>query len=83
MTTASTITSNEAQIRQLIADQQHAICAKNVDQIMSRYATEVIIFDVIPRSKPKAKPLFVKRGKRVYPAFPIHLRWKQETSQSS
>lgn len=54
MSTASTITTHEAQIRQLIADQQRAICTKNVDQIMSRYATEVILFD--------AKPPFQTQG---------------------
>jgi len=54
MTTASTITTHEAQIRQLIADQQRH-CAKDVDQIMSRYATEVILFDV--------KPPFQTQGK--------------------
>lgn len=48
MTTANITTANEAQIRQLIADQQRAICSKDVEQIMSRYASEVIIFDVKP-----------------------------------
>jgi hypothetical protein len=40
MATANTITTNEAEIRQLIADQQRAICTKDINQIMSRYAIE-------------------------------------------
>ncbi|HTL89261.1 MAG TPA: hypothetical protein VL134_07660, partial [Leptolyngbya sp.] len=48
MKTESTIASQEAQIRQLIAAQQQAICAKDIDQIMSCYAAEVMLFDVKP-----------------------------------
>ncbi|MEH2287949.1 YybH family protein [Nostoc sp.] len=55
MTTKSTIATNEVQIRQLITEQQRAICTKDVEQIMSHYATEVIIFDV--------KPPFQTQGK--------------------
>jgi hypothetical protein len=36
MTTASTITTNEAEIRQLIADRQRAICTKDVDRIIHK-----------------------------------------------
>ena len=43
MTTKSTITHDEAQIRQFIVDQKSAICAKDFDRIM---ATEGIVFDV-------------------------------------
>ncbi len=70
MTTKSTITSNEAQIRQLIADQQRAICAKDVDQIMSRYATEVIVFDVKPPFQTKGKEAFRQVWEECLPYFP-------------
>lgn len=70
MTTASTITSNEAQIRQLIADQQRAICTKDVDQIMSRYATEVIIFDVKTPFQTKGKEAFCQVWEACLPYFP-------------
>jgi len=63
MTTASTITTHEAQIRQLIADQQRAICAKDVDQIMSRYAE--VILDVKPPFQTQGKRLSAKCGKTV------------------
>lgn len=48
MTTANTLSSQEAEIRQLVAAQQRAICTKDVEQIMSRYADEIVIFDVKP-----------------------------------
>jgi len=48
MTTETFQARDEAQIRQLIADQQSAICAKDVDRIMSFYAPDVIVFNVRP-----------------------------------
>lgn len=47
-TTATTPTQDEAQIRQLISDQTHAICTKDLDQIMAHYASDIVIFDVKP-----------------------------------
>jgi len=64
------MTSNEAQIRQLIADQQHAICTKNVEQIMSRYANKAIIFDVIPPFQTKGKVAFRQAWEACLPCFP-------------
>ena len=51
----NTPTTHDAQIRQLIAAQQRAICAKDVDQIMSHYATDIILFDVKPPFQTKGK----------------------------
>jgi ketosteroid isomerase-like protein len=48
MTTATTQSPDEARIRQLIADEASAICAKDVDRIMARYALDVVIFNVKP-----------------------------------
>lgn len=48
--------NGEAQIRDLIADQQSAVCAKDIDRIMARYAAEVMVFNV--------KPQFQIRGAR-------------------
>ncbi len=70
MKTESTITSNEAQIRQLIADQQRAICTKDVDQIMSRYATEIIIFDVKPPFQAQGKEAVRQMWEDCLPYFP-------------
>ena len=55
MTTANTLTANEAEIRQLITDQQRAICTKDLNQIMSRYAAEIVIFDVKPPFQTKGR----------------------------
>ncbi len=52
---STTSTTHEAQIRQLIADQQRAICTKSIDQILSPYAAEVIIFDAIPPFQTRGK----------------------------
>ncbi|MBW4597288.1 MAG: nuclear transport factor 2 family protein [Brasilonema angustatum HA4187-MV1] len=70
MTTESTIISNEVQIRQLIADQQRAICAKDVDQIMSRYATEIIVFDVKPPFQTQGKVAWRQVWEECLPCFP-------------
>jgi ketosteroid isomerase-like protein len=44
----SSPTKDEAQIRQIIAEQTRAICTKNLDQIMSFYAPDIVIFDMKP-----------------------------------
>jgi len=70
MTNRSTIASNEAQIRRLIADQQRAICTKDVDQIMSRYANELIIFNVTPPFQIKGKDAYRQVWEACLPHFP-------------
>lgn len=40
--------NDEAQIRQVIADWTSALCAKDLDRLMSHYATDVTVFDVKP-----------------------------------
>ena len=49
-TVSSTLENAQAeiQIRDLIAAHTQAICEKNLAQIMSHYATNVVIFDVKP-----------------------------------
>ena len=70
MTTASPLTTNEAEIRQMIADQQHAICTKNVNQIMSRYANEIVIFDVKPPFQTKGREAVRQLWEDCLPYFP-------------
>ncbi|MGF1567491.1 MAG: YybH family protein [Nodosilinea sp.] len=48
MTMTTTTTQDEAQIRRLIADQTHDICAKDLDQILANYTSEIVIFDMKP-----------------------------------
>jgi ketosteroid isomerase-like protein len=38
----------QQEIRQVIADQQRAICQKNIDRILARYADEAVVFNVKP-----------------------------------
>lgn len=70
MTTANTITTHETEIRQLIADQQHAICTKDVDQIMSHYAAEIILFDVKPPFQTQGKAAVRQLWEDCLPYFP-------------
>jgi ketosteroid isomerase-like protein len=39
---------DQAEIRRLIADQQKAVCAKDIGGIMAHYAAEVVVFNVKP-----------------------------------
>jgi ketosteroid isomerase-like protein len=46
--------TDEEQTRQLLATQQQAVCAKDVDRIMAHYEENAVVFNV--------KPLFQIRG---------------------
>ncbi|MBD2121531.1 YciI family protein [Trichocoleus sp. FACHB-262] len=72
-TTTATGTTNEAEIRQLISNQQRAICAKDIDQIMSRYTTEAVIFDVKPPFQTKGKDAIRRLWEDGLPCFPDSL----------
>lgn len=73
MTTANTLTTHEVEIRQLIADQQHAICSKDLDQIMARYADGIIIFDVKPPFQTKGREAVRQLWDEALPCFPESL----------
>ncbi|MBD2095970.1 nuclear transport factor 2 family protein [Trichocoleus sp. FACHB-591] len=60
----------ETQIRQLIVEQQQAICSKDVDQIMSCYAHEIILFDVKPPFQTKGKEAVRQLWEDSLPYFP-------------
>ncbi|MBE9178021.1 nuclear transport factor 2 family protein [Oculatella sp. LEGE 06141] len=66
----SHVSNNDAHIRQLIRAQQRAICTKDVDQIMSRYANEVILFDVKPPFQTRGKDAVRQVWKDALPHFP-------------
>lgn len=70
MSSPTTITQNEAEIRQLITDQQQAICTKNIDQIMAYYASEVTIFDVKPPFQTQGKQAYRQTWEECMPYFP-------------
>ena len=70
MTTETTKTQDEAQIRQIIADTASAICAKDLDRIMAHYAPDVIIFDAIPPFQTKGADEFRRTWEACLPCFP-------------
>jgi uncharacterized protein (TIGR02246 family) len=70
MTFANTIPTQEAEIRQLVAAQQRAICTKDVEQIMSRYADEIVIFDVKPPFQTQGKEAVRQLWEDCLPFFP-------------
>lgn len=47
--TESAQARGETRLQQLIADQMSAICAKDLDRLMSHYAVDVVVFDVKPK----------------------------------
>ena len=70
VTTETTKTQDEAQIRQIIADTASAICAKDLDRIMAHYAQDVIIFDAIPPFQTKGADEFRRTWEVCLPCFP-------------
>jgi uncharacterized protein (TIGR02246 family) len=48
MTTEKTIVCDEDQIFKLISDWARAVCAEDLDRIMSHYAADATIFDAVP-----------------------------------
>lgn len=51
MTTENTTANDEAQIRVLIDDWANALRAKDVDDVMSRYAADLVQFVMAPPLK--------------------------------
>ncbi|MBV9388316.1 MAG: SgcJ/EcaC family oxidoreductase [Chroococcidiopsidaceae cyanobacterium CP_BM_ER_R8_30] len=69
-TTESTKTQDEAQIRQLVADVSSAICAKDVDRIMSYYDRDVVFFDVKPPFQTNGADALRRIWEECLPYFP-------------
>jgi len=69
-TTESLQARDETQLRQLIADQMSAICAKDVDRIMAHYAADVIFFDCKPPFQTKGADAFRRIWEECLPYFP-------------
>jgi ketosteroid isomerase-like protein len=70
MIASTTTTQDEVQIRQLIADQQSAIGAKNIDRILAPYLTEVVVFDAIPPFQTKGVDALRHTWEECFPCFP-------------
>lgn len=69
MTSVSALRT-DAEIRQLIADQQRAIGTKDINQIMSRYAPEIVIFDVKPPFQIQGREAVRRLWEECLPCFP-------------
>jgi uncharacterized protein (TIGR02246 family) len=70
MTTPSTKALDEVQIRQLIADRGSAVCAKDLDRIMSFYARDVVFFDCKPPFQTRGAEAFRRIWETCLPLFP-------------
>jgi uncharacterized protein (TIGR02246 family) len=70
MTTETTKTNDEAQIRQIIADTESAICAKDIDRIMAHYAADAILFDVKPPFQCQGADTIRSIWEECLPCFP-------------
>jgi ketosteroid isomerase-like protein len=69
-TTESAQARDEAQLRQLIADQMNAICAKDLDRLMNHYAADVVVFDAKPPFQTKGADAVRRTWEACLPYFP-------------
>lgn len=70
MSTETNRPDDEREIRQLIAEQAEAICAKNVPRIMACYAPDVVFFDVKPPFQIRGADDFRLIWEQCLPCFP-------------
>ncbi|QEL14368.1 YybH family protein [Limnoglobus roseus] len=70
MTVESALTRDEAQIHRLLADQMSAICAKDLDRIMSFYAADAVTFDIKPPFQLKGNAALRQMWEQCLPCFP-------------
>jgi uncharacterized protein (TIGR02246 family) len=75
MTTTQTAPArDEAQLRQLIAEQLNADCAKDLDRVMSLYAPDFVVFDVKPPLQLRGADAFRRMWEACMPCFPDGFR---------
>jgi uncharacterized protein (TIGR02246 family) len=65
-----TINEGETEIRRMIVDLQDAICALDLDKIMSFYADEAVSFDIKPPMQLKGKAAIRQMWAECLPCFP-------------
>jgi uncharacterized protein (TIGR02246 family) len=71
MTTIESLqTRDETQFRQLIANQMSAVCAKDVERVMSHYAADVVAFDVKPPFQTQGANAWRRTWAACLPHFP-------------
>ncbi|CAF1144370.1 unnamed protein product [Rotaria sordida] len=62
--------NNEIQIQQLITNWTNALCLKDINQMMSNYADDVIIFDIKPPFQTKGAIEWRRMWEKCLPYFP-------------
>jgi uncharacterized protein YndB with AHSA1/START domain/ketosteroid isomerase-like protein len=62
--------TDEAKVRQLITDQMAAVCAKDLDRVMSFYAPGAVVFDVKPPFQTRGADEWRKIWAQCMPYFP-------------
>lgn len=70
MITEAAPTKNEALIRNLITAWQNALCARDLDRLMSLYAGDVTLFDVKPPFQTQGATAVRQLWEECLPCFP-------------
>ena len=70
MTTEATKTYDEARIRKGIADGTSAFCVKDLDRLMSHYATAITVIEVKPPFPTKGAAAWRRTLETCLPYFP-------------
>jgi uncharacterized protein (TIGR02246 family) len=66
-------TNNEAQIRQLIDAWRSALCARDLDRLMSHYAPDVLFFDAVPPYQHRGALAYRRSWEAMMPFLPARL----------
>lgn len=69
MTTKSSASTDEAQIRQQIESWTKALRAKDLDGLMSHYAQDILVFDLAPPLQYKGAVAYRKNWADWFPSF--------------
>lgn len=69
MITENHKTTDEAQIRQLVDDWVKAVRAKDIDGLMSHYAPDSLLFDILPPLEHKGASAYRKLWEGCFPYF--------------
>jgi uncharacterized protein (TIGR02246 family) len=69
MTTKASRTADEEQIRQLIDSWRKALCAKDIDGLMSHYLPDVLLYDLAPPLVHRGAETYRKSWEEWLPTF--------------
>ncbi len=72
----------EAQIHQLVEDWVKAVRDKDINRLMSSYAPDILLFDIMPRYNIREPMLIETFGNSVFPVSRVRLTSRFATSAS-